>query len=174
PMTQPIRLHDVVTYSADKVLNPERLAAYGDLDSESPVLVVLAAGKGTRFGKKPKCIQAVQGTPLARYSMDAFQWISRTPVICIVGYRSEDVTAALGPDPIYVRSENPTGGTAFAAFEAFSVPGLLEKNPPVVITMGDRIVPPGIFRTLWETHRAGEREADLTFLTALYQPPKNR
>jgi len=40
--------------------------------------------------------------------------------------------------------------------------------------MGDRIVPPIIFQRLVDKHRQGEREADLTFLTAIYEPPKNR
>ena len=84
------------------------------------------------------------------------------------------MSAALGNDNIYVQSDDPTGGTAFAAFEAFSVPTLLEKNPLLVITMGDRVVPSSVFRRLWEAHLAGAREADLTFLTALYEPPKNR
>jgi len=39
--------------------------------------------------------------------------------------------------------------------------------------MGDRIVPSSVFRHLCEIHRAGAREAGLTFLTALYEPPKN-
>jgi hypothetical protein len=116
----------------------------------------------------------VSGTPLARHSIDAFRRFSPGPVICIVGYRYEEVSAALGGDNTYVRSDNPAGGTGFAAFEAFSVPRLLEDNPLVVITMGDRIVPPSVLRHLRETHRAGPREADLTFLSAEYEPPRNR
>ena len=91
----------------------------------------------------------------------------------MVGYRHDDVSGALGGDNIYVLSENPTGGTAYASFEAFSVPDLLERNPLLVITMGDRIVPTSVFRRLCEIHKGG-READLTFLTAIYEPPKNR
>ncbi len=73
-----------------------------------------------------------------------------------------------------MRSDNPTGGTAFAAFEVFCVPGLLEANPLLVISMGDRVVPPAVFHRMLRRHCAGEREADMTFLTAEYEPPKNR
>ena len=76
-------------------------------------------------------------------------------------------------DNTYVLSDNPTGGTAFAAFEAFCVPGLLEKNPLLIITMGDRIVPSSVFRRLSKIHCDGDSEADITFLTAIYEPPKN-
>ncbi|UCD52590.1 MAG: hypothetical protein JSW27_08125, partial [Phycisphaerales bacterium] len=82
--------------------------------------------------------------------------------------------AALGDDNIYIRSDNPTGGTGWAAFEAFSVPAIAEENPLLIVTMGDRVVPSSAFRRLWETHRAGAQEADITFLTAQYEPPKNR
>ena len=95
-------------------------------------------------------------------------------MICLVGYRAGEVMDALGQDNIYVQSDNPTGGTAFAAFEAFSIPDLLERNPLLIITYGDRIIPSSVFRRLYQTHRSGEREADITFLTAQYEPPKNR
>ncbi|MBN1513147.1 MAG: NTP transferase domain-containing protein [Phycisphaerae bacterium] len=167
-------LRDAVALSPDKILNPQGLALHGGFITESPVLVILAAGKGTRFGKDPKCIQPVHGTPLARHSIDAFGRVSPSPVICLVGYRHEDVSAALGPDNVYVRSDNPAGGTAFAAYEAFSVAELQQADPLLIITMGDRIVPPSVFRRLWDTHRAGGAEADLTFLSARYEPPKNR
>ena len=147
---------------------------YGGISADAPVLVILAAGKGTRFGQDPKCIQLVHGTPLARHSIDAFRRFSPAPVICLVGYRQEDVSGKLGSDNIYIRSDDPAGGTAFAAFEAFSVPALPEKNPLLIISMGDRIVPSSVFHRIWEVHRAGAREADLTFLTALYEPPKDR
>jgi hypothetical protein len=167
-------LSNAVRVDSHKILNPDSLALYGGVRADAPVLVILVAGKGTRFGQNPKCIQPVQGIPLARHSIDAFRWVSPSPVISLVGYRHEEVAAVLGADNIHVLSENPTGGTAFAVFEAFSVPALLQTDPLLIITMGDRIVPTSIFRRLWETHRAGHREADLTFLSAQYEPPKHR
>jgi CTP:molybdopterin cytidylyltransferase MocA len=167
------RLGEAVRPSRNQLTNADVVSLFGGITAEMPVLVILAAGKGSRFGSAPKCIQLVGGTPLARHSIDAFRQIEPSPVICLVGYRHEEVSAALGTDNLYVRSENPAGGTAFAAFEAFSVPSLLETNPLLVITMGDRIVTPSIFRRLCETHRAGGREADLTMLAAEYEAPKN-
>jgi len=167
-------LGTAVRLSKDKILNSPSLKLYGGITSDSPVLMVLAAGRGTRFGQDPKCIQPVYGTPLARHSIDAFRRFHQSPVICLVGYRASEVMSALGQDNIYVQSANPTGGTAFAAFEGFNVPDLLLRNPLLIITMGDRIVPSSVFRHLFDTHRAGEREADITFLTAQYEPPKNR
>lgn len=166
-------LSEAAKPSLEKVLNPEALNLYGGITIDTSVLVILAAGKGTRFGQDPKCIQPVHGVALARHSINAFRHFSTSPVICLTGYRHLEVSAALGKDNIYIQSDNPTGGTAYAAFEAFGVPDLLEKNPLLIITMGDRIVPSSIFRRLRETHRGIGKEADLTFLTAIYQPPKN-
>ena len=168
PLQSAASLHD------DKVLNPESLTCSGGINADNPVLVNLVAGMGTRFGQEPKCIQQVNKIPLARHSIDAFRRrFTASPVICIIGYRYNEVLQALGNENIFVLSDNPKGGTAFAAFEAFSVPGLLEKNPLLIITMGDRIVPPSVFQNLWKVHTEGEKEADLTFLTAIYEPPKN-
>ncbi|MBQ6157655.1 MAG: hypothetical protein IJJ20_01430, partial [Thermoguttaceae bacterium] len=65
-----------------------------------------------------------------------------------------------------------------AVYEAFSVSELIEKNPPVVISMGDRIIPSGLFRRILAVHFGREagnepvpspaRQADLTMLTAVY------
>ncbi len=167
-------LRAAVTPSYEKILNPESLTFYGGINADAPVLVILAAGKGTRFGQDPKCVQLVHGTPLARHSINAFRRFSPSPVIGLVGYRHEDVSGRLGSDNIYIRSDNPAGGTGFAAFEAFSAATLMEKNPVLIISMGDRIVPSSVFHRIWEVHRAGAQEADLTFLTALYEPPKDR
>jgi molybdopterin-guanine dinucleotide biosynthesis protein A len=166
-------LSAVVQLSPQKLLAPVSPGTASHMASAAAVLVLLAAGKGTRFGVQPKCIQPVLGVPLARHSIDAFHAISPAPPICIVGYKYDEVASALGQQNIYVRSDNPAGGTAFAVYEAFSVPGLLEANPLLIITMGDRIVPPSIFRWLLGTHSAGPREAALTFLTARYEPPKH-
>jgi hypothetical protein len=167
-------LRNIARLTEEKILNPDALKREGGIDPDLPVLVILVAGKGTRFGTEPKCIQPVHGIPLARHSTDSFRRFSPSPVICLVGYRHNDVTAALGNDNIYVLSDNPAGGTAFAAMEAFSVPRLTKINPLLIITMGDRIVPSSVYRNLFKTHVAGDREADLTLLTAIYEPPKNR
>ncbi len=167
-------LGGVIHVSADKVLNAGNLARAGPIDPDQPVLILLAAGKGTRFGQAPKCAQLVCGIPLARHTIDAFRSFSSAPVICVVGYRHEEVTASLGDDNIYVLSESPTGGTAFAAFEALVVQDLERENPILMISMGDRVVTAPVLRKLHETHLAGAHEADLTFLTAIYEPPKNR
>ncbi|MBM4077237.1 MAG: hypothetical protein FJ267_16520, partial [Planctomycetes bacterium] len=164
-------LETTARLSPEKLMNPH-LDGHS-LSGENPVLVVLAAGKGTRFGTAPKCIQPVGGVPLARHSINAFRKLSSSPAVCLVGYRADEVASALGSDNIFVRSDNPAGGTAFAAFEAFCVPELDRINPVLIITMGDRIVPTPVFQRLFDTHRLGHREADLTLLTAIYEPPKN-
>ncbi len=158
----------------EKILNLSRVNIGAGVKADRPVMVLLAAGKGTRFGQEPKCAQLVNGVPLARHSIAAFQSCSSSPVICLVGYRHEQVASALGDDNLYVLSQNPAGGTAYAVYEAFSVAELERENPVVIISMGDRIVPASIFRRLYQAHLAGLREADLTFLTAIYEPPRNR
>ena len=138
------------------------------------VLLLLAAGKGTRFGTAPKCVQPVRGKPLARHTVEAFIAATGGAVIALVGYQHDVVAEALGAEVGCVRSENSTGGTAWAAYEAFAMPGLLARDPLVVLAMGDRIVPAGTFRRLLAMHRSGDRDAALTLLTAEYQPPRHR
>ena len=167
-------LGQAIRLSSDKILNPETLRRQGTIAGDQPILILLAAGKGTRFGQAPKCAQPVCGVPVARHSIEAFRSFASSPVICVVGYGHEEVTRALGDDCVYVLSDNPTGGTAFAALEAFCVAGLEPHNPVLVIGMGDRVAAPSVFKMLYERHLAGSREADLTFLTAVYEPPKNR
>ena len=167
-------LGDLITPGSRSVLNPESIALHGGLETSTVVLVMLAAGKGTRFGREPKCIQPVHGTPLARHSINAFRRFGTAPVVCVVGYRYQEVCDALGGDVTYVLSDNPTGGTAYAAMEALAAPGLLDANPLLVISMGDRVVPPTTYGRLCETHTAGRQEATITMLTAIYEEPKQR
>jgi len=164
-------LSERVTLTSDAVVNADAAGLFGGIRSDSRVLVLLAAGKGTRFGTAPKCVQPVRGVPLARHSINAFRHAFRAPCVAVVGYAQEEVMAKLGKDVLYVKTANPTGGTAWAAFEALCIPGLAESDPLLVISMGDRIIPETVFRRLIETHEADGREADLTLLSAFYAPP---
>ncbi|MFM9114547.1 MAG: NTP transferase domain-containing protein, partial [Planctomycetota bacterium] len=163
----------VASLDPAKILNPAAVEL-GRLSPHQPVLVMLAAGMGTRFGSQPKCIQPLAGTPLARHSLNAFRTLSSAPAVCLVGYRHDEVAPALGYENILIRSDNFTGGTAYAAYEAFSVPDLERLNPLLVVTMGDRVVPATIFRDLLREHQAGGTEAKLTMLTAIYDAPRNQ
>ena len=173
---KPLLLGQALTLAPGKIMGPPAGSSARVFPPEAPIMVLLAAGKGTRFGHEPKCAQPVNGTPLARHSIQAFrEFTPGAPVICVVGYRAELVAAALGPDVVHVRSENPAGGTAFAAYEAFSIAELEQQNPVLIVTMGDRIVPAAVFQRLYDAHLGADGvEADLTFLTAIYEPPRNR
>ena len=165
-----IPLSEAASLDAGKVLTPAGPDGRFPVDAQS-ALVILAAGRGTRFGIAPKCVQPVRGLPLALHSIAAFRRVRPAPCIGVVGYAREEVMARLGGDLLYVRSGNPTGGTAFAAYEVLSIPGLEAADPLLVITMGDRVVPEALFRRLLDVHGAGPHEAALTFLSVCYAPP---
>ena len=70
-MSEIVTLGEVVRLREDKVALPEKnpwQAAF-----RGPTLVVLAAGKGSRFGDSPKCVQSIAGIPLARHSVNEFR-----------------------------------------------------------------------------------------------------
>ena len=148
-------LRQAARLERSKVLDGAAARQYGAIRADTPVLVILAAGKGTRFGQAPKCAQPVRGIPLARHSIDAFRGFSPSPV---------DLRRRL----------SPRGGDVGAGRRQCLRPlgqsgrrnGLRclrgpqrarhwrSTNPVLVITMGDRIVAPGVFRKLCETHTA--------------------
>jgi molybdopterin-guanine dinucleotide biosynthesis protein A len=165
-------LHKAVALDPDKVISPGS-ASQIPLSSDNPVLILLAAGKGTRFGTEPKCIQPVAGSPLSRHTIDSFHQVSSYPAVCVVGYRQEDVRTALGEENYYIISDNPVGGTAYAVWESFSLTDLEETDPLLVITMGDRVVPSSIFDRLLAAHCGQKQEPGVTLLTAVYEAPLN-
>ena len=81
------RLEKAVRLAREKVLDTPGAAALSVLQADRPVLVMLAAGKGTRFGLAPKCAQPVCGKPLARHAVDAFRRVVDGAVVCLVHYR---------------------------------------------------------------------------------------
>ena len=46
-------LCQAVDLAAETIINPQALALHGGIVADSPVLVVLAAGMGKRFGQAP-------------------------------------------------------------------------------------------------------------------------
>ncbi|MBO5438396.1 MAG: NTP transferase domain-containing protein [Thermoguttaceae bacterium] len=106
--------------------------------------VILAAGKGTRMRSElPKVLTPVCGRPMIEYPLDALHFAGIDRIFAIVGYRSEDVQAALAHhSEIEFVLQTEQKGTGHAV--RMCVPqlrALLEDSPseavPVVIVAGD-------------------------------------
>jgi len=69
---------------------------------------VLAAGRGSRLGGDgAKPLLVWRGRPLVAWAVDAALGSGLRPVVVVVGYRGDEVRAALPDDPALVVAENP-------------------------------------------------------------------
>lgn len=62
--------------------------------------ILLAAGRGTRFGEEPKLLTPLSGKALVRHAAEAAVGSSVDPVIVVTGHRSGEVAAALQGLPV--------------------------------------------------------------------------
>ncbi|MFE1597948.1 nucleotidyltransferase family protein [Methylobacterium sp. ID0610] len=58
-------------------------------------IVLLAAGRGTRFGPSPKLLAPLDGKPLVRHAAEAAIAAGLGPVVAVLGHAEPDVRAAL-------------------------------------------------------------------------------
>jgi molybdenum cofactor cytidylyltransferase len=64
--------------------------------------IVLAAGRGTRFGDELKLLAQIGGKALVRHAAEAAVGSLVHPVIVVTGYRSNEVEAALHGLPVQI------------------------------------------------------------------------
>jgi molybdenum cofactor cytidylyltransferase len=64
--------------------------------------IVLAAGRGTRFGDELKLLAQIGGKALVRHAAEAAVGSLVDPVIVVTGYRSNEVEAALHELPVQI------------------------------------------------------------------------
>jgi molybdenum cofactor cytidylyltransferase len=64
--------------------------------------IVLAAGRGTRFGDEPKLLAQINGKTLVRYVAETAVGSSVDPVIVVTGHRSEAIEADLRMLPVQI------------------------------------------------------------------------
>jgi UDP-N-acetylglucosamine diphosphorylase/glucosamine-1-phosphate N-acetyltransferase len=101
------------------------------------VAVVMAAGQGTRMKSKlPKVLVPVCGRPMIDYVLDALVAGGTDRIIVVVGYRSEDVRAALaqrnGIEFAHQAEQLGTGHAVMACREF-----LTDHEGPVMVMAGD-------------------------------------
>lgn len=101
------------------------------------VAVVLAAGKGTRMNSDlPKVLVPVCGRPMVEYVLDALDRAGIARTIVVVGYRSDDVRAALaGRANVTFVEQHEQLGTGHAVMVCREE--LAAQDGPVLVVTGD-------------------------------------
>ena len=99
--------------------------------------IVLAAGKGTRMeSEMPKVLVPALERPLIDYVLDALDRAGIDRVLVVVGYRSDDVRAALADrNNVTFVEQSEQLGTGHAV--QMCVPHMQDFDGPVLIVTGD-------------------------------------
>ena len=115
----------------------------------SVAAVVLAAGRGTRFGAAPKLLATIGGKSLVRRVTEAALASEASPVVVVTGHAAAEVEAALSGMPVmltrnasYVDGLSTSLKAAFGALpsEAEAAIVLLGDMPLVEGTLIDRLL----------------------------------
>ena len=174
PNASPRLLKDAARPAPEKILNPQALSRYGGVAAKRRSWCCWPPARARASGSDPKCIQPVPARPWPATPSTAFRRFSPSPRSASSATATTEVSAALGADNIYVLSDNPAGGTAFAAYEAFSVPDLLETNPCSSSPWAIASCPRSVFRRLCETHAAAGQRGGPDLPHRHLRAPRNR
>ena len=102
----------------------------------SPVAVVLAAGKGTRMKSDlPKVLAQVAGRPMIEYVLETLKSAGINRIVVVVGYRADDVRNALQKFEVEFANQTEQLGTGHAVMVCKD--HLIGHDGPVVIVTGD-------------------------------------
>ncbi|MCS7003191.1 MAG: NTP transferase domain-containing protein, partial [Dehalococcoidia bacterium] len=93
--------------------SPRCVELVNDDPDHQPVAVVLAAGKGTRFGSAtPKVLQPLAGRPLLGHVLATLTAAGLTRVVLVVGYGADQVRAAFPTAQFALQTEQRGTGHA--------------------------------------------------------------
>ncbi|MGV7031920.1 nucleotidyltransferase family protein [Methylobacterium symbioticum] len=105
-------------------------------------IVLLAAGRGIRFGARPKLLAALDGRPLVRHAAETALATRLRPVVVVLGAQAAPVRAALaGLDLAFV--ENPDFAAGLSTSLKAGLAALPERCAGAVVMLGDmpRVMP---------------------------------
>ncbi|MFV1965592.1 MAG: NTP transferase domain-containing protein, partial [Pirellulaceae bacterium] len=108
-----------------------------DMSTNSPVAIVLAAGKGTRMKSDlPKVLFPIFNRPMIEFVLDALDAAGVQRIVIVVGYRAEEVKQALaGRKNLVFVEQTEQMGTGHAAMVCRDE--LRGHDGPVLIVTGD-------------------------------------
>ncbi len=118
--------------------------------------VLLAAGRGTRFGAEPKLLARLDGTPLVRHAAEAALASRARPVVVVLGAHAVAVRAVLHDlDLVFV--ENAAFGSGLSTSLRAGLAALPAETDAAVILLGDMPrVTPGQIDRLAAAYRAAK------------------
>lgn len=98
--------------------------------------VVLAAGRGRRFGKQSKLLAPFRGRPLVRAAVDSALASQASPVLVVGGHRGDAVEAALAGLPVQVVA-NPDYDLGMSSSLRVGLLALPEGIDGALVLLGD-------------------------------------
>lgn len=99
-------------------------------------VLLLAAGRGTRFGQSPKLLATFEGRPLVRHAAEAALSSRLRPIVAVLGAHGNEVGAKLqGLDLITVR--NPDYAEGMSTSLRAGIAALPATCSAVVVMLGD-------------------------------------
>jgi bifunctional UDP-N-acetylglucosamine pyrophosphorylase/glucosamine-1-phosphate N-acetyltransferase len=128
------------------------------------VLLVLAAGKGTRMrSRRPKVLHPVCGRPMLLHVTALGRGLGAKRSLVVVGSGEEEVREALANEPVEIVSQGEPLGTAHAVLQAREQ--LQTHRGPVLILHGDQpLYRTSTMEAFLDAYRS--RSADLALLVA--------
>jgi bifunctional UDP-N-acetylglucosamine pyrophosphorylase / glucosamine-1-phosphate N-acetyltransferase len=137
---------------------------------KSTAAVVMAAGRSTRMvTEMPKVLHEICGRPMLAYVIDACRAAGIDRIVCVVGYRKEEVIAAFGHEPditfVEQKEQKGTGHAVMVCREALS-----DFDGDLVIIAGDMpLLRHETLELLTRTHQS--QNSAVTLATALLEDP---
>lgn len=123
--------------------------------------LILAAGRGTRFGEEPKMLAMLEGRPLLRHVAEAALASAARPVLVVTGHRADEVAQALdGLDLVVVRNPDYADGLSTSLKAGFAA--LPPDAEAAIVMLGDMPrVPASLLDALAQAWREAGRPAAL-------------
>ena len=98
--------------------------------------VLLAAGRGSRFGAEPKLLATLEGRPLVRHAAEAALAACPRPAVVVLGAHGQAVRAALA-DLDLIRVDNPDFCDGLATSLRAGIAALPASCDAAVVLLGD-------------------------------------
>ena len=143
--------------------------------SQGPIVVVLAAGEGTRMrSATPKVLHAIAGRTLIGHVLEAASAVDPAHVVVVVGHGRDQVLAHLEEvapwvDTVVQEQQNGTGHAVRIALAALAQAQALGSSPVVVLSGDTPLLTGTTVRGLVDTAR--DSGAAATLLTADLDDP---